>query len=290
MSGGPFDSLPFDDYHQGLRLAKKSGTPQSYSDSTGLVYVNSDGLLCFRDPTEAVTTILGGSATVAPGVTAVAAAASPYTVLATDQVLLVDTSAGAVTLTLPAAGGPQLGRTVRVVDAARTFHTAACTVDGNTKTINGSATVVLSQRDTVRTYTWGGTTWETDAGGGLLVIANATGAIGAATRFPTTAGGAVSATEVAIGIVTRTGVLRNLRASLVTAPGGTDTVAFTVRTSSDNGATWAATTLTCTITGNAKAASDLTHFPAVTAGDLLSVQMVSSAGTAATPFIGFEVL
>ena len=126
--------------------------------------------------------------------------------------------------------------------------------------------------------------------GGSVCKANSTGTIGAATRYMTTAGGAVSATEVAIGIVTKTGILRNLRASLGTAPGGADTVVFTVRKSSDNGATWGATTLTCTISAANKSASDVANFPAVAAGDLLSVEMVSSAGTAATPFVGFEVL
>ena len=50
------------------------------------------------------------------------------------------------------------------------------------------------------------------------------------------------------------------------------------------------TTLTATITGSAKSASDTTHAPAVAAGDWVALKMVSSAGTAAGPVGGLEIL
>jgi len=126
--------------------------------------------------------------------------------------------------------------------------------------------------------------------GGMLAGALSTGTIGAATKYMIRGSAAVAASAACIATVTRTGVLRRLYANLLTAPGGTDTVAFTIQKSSDNGATWSDTTLTCTITGTAKGNSDTTHTPAVTAGDLLAVKMVSSAGTAADPSVGFEIL
>lgn len=128
--------------------------------------------------------------------------------------------------------------------------------------------------------------------GGLL-IAGGSGAsgdtVGAATKYLPRAGNVASA-QAPLAIVTRAGVLRSLRVSLNVAPGGSDTAIFTVQKSSDNGATWTDTTLTCTVTGSAKSASDTTHFPAVAAGDLLAVKAVSSAGTAAGPVASFELL
>jgi len=126
--------------------------------------------------------------------------------------------------------------------------------------------------------------------GGMLCSALSTGAIGAATKYMSRGAAAVAASAVVIGTVTRAGVLRRLYANLLTAPGGSDTVAFTIQKSSDNGGTWSDTTLTCTITGSAKGNSDTTHAPSVAAGDLLAVKMVSSAGTAADPSVGFEIL
>lgn len=93
------------------------------------------------------------------GVKTVTAAMSPYDILPTDRVLLVNTSAGAVTVKLPAAGGPFSGRSVLVLDAAANFATHACTLSGNTKTINGAASVVLSTTDASALVTWGSTEW-----------------------------------------------------------------------------------------------------------------------------------
>ncbi len=126
--------------------------------------------------------------------------------------------------------------------------------------------------------------------GGMLAGALSTGTIGAATRYMSRGAAAVASSAVCVATVTRAGVLRRLYANLLTAPGGADTVAFTIQKSSDNGATWSDTTLTCTITGAAKGNSDTTHAPAVAAGDLLAVKMVSSAATAADPSVGFEIL
>ena len=75
--------------------------------------------------------------------------------------------------------------------------------------------------------------------------------------------------------------VRNLGLALATAPGGADTVAVTLQKSVDGGANWTDLAVTATITGAAKAASDLTHSAILAAGDLLAAKLVSSAGTAA---------
>lgn len=74
--------------------------------------------------------------------------------------------------------------------------------------------------------------------------------------------------------------LRNFYAVSPTAPGGSDTYTFMVRTGtsgslSDSG-------VTCTITGAAKSCIDLTHSVVVTAGQVVTVRIIASATAAAT--------
>lgn len=72
--------------------------------------------------------------------TAVAAAASPYTVLSTDTVLLVDTTAGAVEVDLPAVASSS-GRTIVVKDEGGVAATNQIVIDPNgAETLDGSAT------------------------------------------------------------------------------------------------------------------------------------------------------
>jgi len=97
------------------------------------------------------------------GVKEVTSAASPYTILTHEELVLVNTLGGAVTVLLPASSGIQVGHRVRIVDAKRNFAVNNCTVDGNGKNINGAATLVLSTQDGGVELIWGGTTWERDA-------------------------------------------------------------------------------------------------------------------------------
>lgn len=100
-----------------------------------------------------------------------------------------------------------------------------------------------------------------------------------ATKFlsaPGTTTAAASAVELFV-VPPGGGKIANLSASDGTAPGGSDSDAFTVQKSSDNGATWTDTALTATISASAKAASDTTHTVAVAAGDLLAIKVVASA-------------
>lgn len=76
-------------------------------------------------------------------VTSVNNAASPYTVLGTDSVLAVDTSAGAVTLTFPAA--PSTGRTITVLDVGGTAGANNITLSGNGKNISQGASLAASK-------------------------------------------------------------------------------------------------------------------------------------------------
>ncbi len=103
------------------------------------------------------------------GVKSLAAADTGYTLTSDEVLAMVDTTAGVVTVKLPASSGIQVGHSVRVVDSKRQFGTNACTVDGNTKNINGAATLVLNVQDGGGTFTWNGTTWTYQVASSLSV-------------------------------------------------------------------------------------------------------------------------
>lgn len=106
--------------------------------------------------------------------------------------------------------------------------------------------------------------------------------LGAATVYGSGIGLAFSAAPVMLYRARFTGEkVRNLSVSLVTAPGGADTVAATVMKSADNGDTWSALAVTCTISAAAKTATDLVNTATLDAGDIIGIRFVSSAGTAA---------
>lgn len=78
------------------------------------------------------------------------------TIVDSDDVVLVDTTGGSVTVTLPPAA-TNLGRrfTVKKLIAANTL-----TLDGNgSETIDGAATVALTTRYAARTVQSDGTAW-----------------------------------------------------------------------------------------------------------------------------------
>lgn len=101
------------------------------------------------------------------------------------------------------------------------------------------------------------------------------GGLGAATVYLGGIGVAASSTEYPLRIVRRAGTVRNLYCYLSTAPGGSDTVDFTVR---KNGSDQSAT---CQIAAAATTCNDTSHTFSVVAGDRISIKAVSSAGTAA---------
>jgi len=104
----------------------------------------------------------GAVYTPSTGIKAITAADSPYQVLSTDQVLLVDSSGGVVTLTMESA--PSATRApLAIVDAARSFATHNVTVNGNGKNIRGSATLGLARQDGGVILYYTGTDWELNA-------------------------------------------------------------------------------------------------------------------------------
>jgi hypothetical protein len=82
---------------------------------------------------------------------------SAYTAVNQDRIF-VDTSAGAVTITLPAV--PNLGDQIRFVDLAGTFGTNNFTVSRNSLKIMGlNENMIISVDHSAFTLVWGGTTY-----------------------------------------------------------------------------------------------------------------------------------
>lgn len=137
--------------------------PTDYgADLIDTIYVNDTPQIRDRDGI-AHPLVVGADGA---GVVAVAFAASPYTVTDLDRVLAVNTTAGAVTVKLPADGGPFVGRSLIYTDAARKFGTNALTLDGNGKNINGSATLVLNIDGEAGVVVYSGTEWSVISGSG----------------------------------------------------------------------------------------------------------------------------
>ena len=82
---------------------------------------------------------------------------SPYAIAANDRVF-VDTSGGAVTITLP--GSPLVGDQIRVLDLASTFDTNNLTLARNGNNINGTAAdLVVSTEDSALGLVYTGATY-----------------------------------------------------------------------------------------------------------------------------------
>jgi hypothetical protein len=97
-----------------------------------------------------------------------------------------------------------------------------------------------------------------------------------------------TATATGLFVAPATGIIRNLYIKSKTAPGAGKTLTYTVRKSSDGGATYSDTTLVATITGTNTEGADNTNKPAVTKGDLLAIRMTSAdVGTADSSFANF---
>lgn len=123
----------------------------------------------------------------------------------------------------------------------------------------------------------GGIVYATVSGGGA-------GVLGVATLYLRSLGqAATGTTETDLLVAPRAGTVRNLRCFLKIAPGGADTVINTVRVNA------AGIVTTCTISGAATSCADTTNTSAVAAGDRISIESVSSAGTASDLSCAFEV-
>ena len=93
-------------------------------------------------------------------VTSVNNAASPYTVLSTDQYIKVDTSGGAVTIRLP--NTTTTGRFVIVKDSTGTAAASNITVTtvGGAVNIDGATTFVMNTNYESGNFLWDGTAYE----------------------------------------------------------------------------------------------------------------------------------
>lgn len=101
---------------------------------------------------------------------------------------------------------------------------------------------------------------------------------------------AAQVAQIPIGMAIRNGTIGKLFASIKTAPGGSDTATITIQKSSNQGASWSDTILTCPISASGVTCQDNTHNASVSAGDWFATKLVSSAGVAAGPAtVGFEL-
>ncbi len=96
--------------------------------------------------------------------------------------------------------------------------------------------------------------------------------------------GAAAGSQVVLFVAPAAGTLRALTCSCGTAPGGIVFDVYTVQKSTNRGASWAATTGTCTITGSAKTCADATHHPTVAQYDWLAVEIVKDAASVSATY------
>lgn len=145
----------------------------------------------------------------------------------------------------------------------------------NTVALSYSAPLSLSGQ--TLSLSAGGIVYATVSGGGA-------GVLGVATLYLRSLGqAATGTTETELLVAPRAGTVRNLRCHLKIAPGGADTVINTVRVNST------AIVTTCTISAASTWCADTSNTSSVSAGDRLSIESVSSAGTASDLSCAFEV-
>lgn len=130
-------------------------------DATDAIVINASGAASALQLDAGTGSVRIGTGLVIPS-TAVDNAASPYTVLGTDYFLSVDTSGGAVTVTLPAATA-LAGRTFVIKDMGGAAAVSNITIGGGgTNLVGGgaaAATKVLSAAYSGATVISNGTTW-----------------------------------------------------------------------------------------------------------------------------------
>ena len=90
-------------------------------------------------------------------VTLVNNAASPYAVLSTDYIIAADSTAGAITITLPAS--PSVGTIYQIKDRTGQAAIHNITINGNGHNIDAAATFVINDAYGAITLIFGGTTW-----------------------------------------------------------------------------------------------------------------------------------
>lgn len=168
--------------------------------------------------------------------------------------------------------GPKAGTSAAALHAFPTGTGDLCSLDATQTLTNKTLT-----SPTINTPTFGSNAVVLDTIHGAIA-----GGLGAATVYLGGTGVAASSTEYPLRIARRSGTIRNLYCYLGTAPGGADTVDFTVRKNGSD------QTTTCQISAAGTTCNDTAHTFTVVAGDRLSVKAVSTAGTAAGAACSFE--
>ena len=113
---------------------------------------------------------------------------------------------------------------------------------------------------------------------------NTSGALGVATVYVGPGIEAATATDNSYFVAPTAGTLTKMYCNLGTAPGGADTVAYTVRIDGVD------KTITATISAAETTANDTAHTEAVAAGEKVSIKAVSSAATAADSSVTLEFI
>ena len=80
-----------------------------------------------------------------------------YTTVSTDQIIYVNSSGGAFTITLDAA--PSTNKTIDITDINGSCSTYTVTIDGNGKNIIGNTTALMSANYISYTLRYNGTEW-----------------------------------------------------------------------------------------------------------------------------------
>jgi hypothetical protein len=90
-------------------------------------------------------------------VTSVNHAASPYTALSSDYIIVTDSTAGAITINL--LSSPTLGTTYNIKDGTGQSSTNNVTVSGNGANIDNASTFVINNNYACITLVFTGTVW-----------------------------------------------------------------------------------------------------------------------------------
>lgn len=128
-------------------LLHKYNVEVQYADSNATALGTKSGMAHFNSAQFNVDNTTGFVSLIASttlSITSVTHAASPYTVLSTDEFLAVQSSGGAITILLPNA--PTTGRVIYIKDsngAANTNNISVTTV-GGVVTIDGSTTYTMN--------------------------------------------------------------------------------------------------------------------------------------------------
>jgi hypothetical protein len=122
--------------YQVLNTSTGVWSGRTFTAGTGIAITNGDGT--------AGNTTIASSGTTTLTVTSVNFAASPYTVLSTDQFLSVLSAGGAITIRLPNA--PATGRVYTIKDAsgAASTNNISITTVGGTVLIDGVTTTTIA--------------------------------------------------------------------------------------------------------------------------------------------------